>query len=356
MSYIGNGVGRSIVMPGQIAPAAVGVSQLDGNVAGVLGMFKNKLINGNFDIWQRGTSLSAAASGRYLADRWTTFATGSTNAPSRQAFTLGQTEVPGEPTYFHRVVVSSVAGSGNYCGLFQRVEGVRSMAGQQIVLSFWAKCDSTRSLAVEFDRSYGSGGGSAYEAGIGVNKFTLSSSWQQIKVPVSIPSIAGKTIGTGSDDFLGVNFWFDAGSNFNARTSSLGQQSGTFDIAQVQLEVGYVATPFEQRPIGIELTLCQRYYQRYSQLDSPGFGAQAAAYAAIDHLLPVTMRTTPTLTFQDDQGVAGQVQYVSTNGSNLSRGVPQGANNSTSAHLLIWDTAATKAFMRAFVVQLNAEF
>jgi hypothetical protein len=58
-----------------------------------------------------------------------------------------------------------------------------------------------------------------------------------------------------------LNIWLDAGSAFNARTNSLGQQSGTFDIAQVQVEPGPVDTPFERRPIGTELALCQRYYE-----------------------------------------------------------------------------------------------
>jgi hypothetical protein len=58
-----------------------------------------------------------------------------------------------------------------------------------------------------------------------------------------------------------LRIWFDAGSDFNGITDTLGQQSGTFDIAQVQIEPGPVATPFERRPIGTELALCQRYYE-----------------------------------------------------------------------------------------------
>lgn len=145
----------------------------------------------------------------------------------------------------------------------------------------------------------------------------------------------------------GGSFSLSAGAN--ATVKFIG---GTVSVPQ--LERGTIPTVFDQRFIGYEEVLAKRYYQRYAQLDSPG-SAQAAAYAAIDHLLPVALRSTPTLTFQDDQGTAGQVQYVSTNGSHLSRGVPQGAANSTSNHLLIWDTAATKAFMRAFNVQLSAE-
>jgi hypothetical protein len=79
-------------------------------------------------------------------------------------------------------------------------------------------------------------------------------------VTATIPSLSGKTLGTNGDSAFTLNIWFDAGSDYNSRTDTLGQQSGTFDIAQVQVEPGPVATPFERRPIGTELALCQRYY------------------------------------------------------------------------------------------------
>jgi hypothetical protein len=93
-----------------------------------------------------------------------------------------------------------------------------------------------------------------------------------------VPSISGKTLGT--DNNLSIcNIWFDAGSDFNARTDSLGQQSGTFEIAQVQLEPGPVATPFEQRPIGTELALCQRYYEKSYEIGtSPFYGRRGNDY------------------------------------------------------------------------------
>ena len=57
-----------------------------------------------------------------------------------------------------------------------------------------------------------------------------------------------------------MHIFFDAGSDFNARTDNPANIH-TFDIAQVQVEPGPVATPFERRPIGTELALCQRYYE-----------------------------------------------------------------------------------------------
>jgi hypothetical protein len=102
---------------------------------------------------------------------------------------------------------------------------------------------------------------------IGTTKVSIGTSWQKVTVTATVPSISGKTLGTNGDSYLALTFWFDAGSDFNARTDSLGQQSGTFEIAQVQLEPGAVATPFEQRPIGTELALCQRYFEAGSTVN-----------------------------------------------------------------------------------------
>lgn len=223
---------------------------------------KNYLINGNFDIWQRGITLSASVAGRYLADRWLTQAAGSTCAPAQQPFLVGQATVPNEPTYYHRTVVASVAGAGNYVFQCQKIESVRSLAGKTATLSFWARADAPKNMAVEFQQAFGTGGGpSAGVGGIGVTTIPLTATFQKFTLTVNLPSLSGITLGTNGDDCLILNFWFDAGTNFNSRTNNLGQQSGTFDIAQVQLEEGSLATQFKHRPIGEELSLCKRYFE-----------------------------------------------------------------------------------------------
>lgn len=269
-------------------------------VQGQMAGFRNVFINGNFDFWQRGTSLAAGTGTRYCADRWSTTATGSTVAPSQQAFALGQTAVPGEPTYFHRSVVVTAAGAGNLAVSAQVVEGVRTFAGQSAILSFWAKADASKNIAVEFAQGFGTGGSpSAGVTGIGVTTCALTTNWQRFRVPVTVPSIAGKTLGTNGDDTFGVNFWFDAGSSFNSRTNSLGQQSGTFDIAQAQFEAGSVATQFEMRPRATELVLCQRYFWRINAtIDTfyaTGLVQNNGTTASVYWKLPQTMRTVPTI-------------------------------------------------------------
>jgi hypothetical protein len=256
--------------------------------------FRNAIINGNFDIWQRGTSFTGNEFG---ADRWFNRRVGSTCTMSRQAFTLGQTDVPNEPTYFCRMAVTSSAGAGNFVRLQQNVESVRTFAGQNVAISFYAKADSARPIAVELVQYFGTGGSpsSTVEA-IGVTKTTLSTSWQKITVTASMPSISGKTLGSNDDHSFSLYVWLDAGSNFNSSTDTLGQQSGTFDIAQVQFEAGSVATPFERRPIGTELALCQRYYQTISSGSGAGYATGAGQGWPVYFRLPVKMRSAPTVT------------------------------------------------------------
>ena len=269
---------------GQLAISTGGTGELFVNTSGIqvpgdvqansynggpLAGLRNAIINGNFDIWQRGTSFTGP---EYGADRWINSRTGTTATHSRQPFTVGQTAVPNEPTYFCRTVVTSVAGASNYSILAQKIEDVRTFAGQQITVSFWAKVDATKNISVELEQGFGTGGSpSAAVNSIGVTKVSIGTSWQKVTVTTTVPSISGKTLGTNNDHFLRLLIWFDAGSSFNARSNTLGQQSGTFEIAQVQVEAGPVATPFERRPQQTELALCQRYYEKsYDPTVTPG--------------------------------------------------------------------------------------
>ena len=258
-------------------------------------MFRNKIINGNFDIWQRGASQTNSGYGS--ADRWENISVGSTKTASQQAFALGQTDVPNNPKYFMRHVVTSVAGAGNVVFARHKVENVETLSGKTVTLSFWAKADASKNIAISLSQYFGSGGSpSEHLTGIGSQLIALTTSWEKHTVTVDLPSVSGKTLGTNNNDFLGIYFWFDAGSDFNDRSANLGQQSGTFDIAQVQLEEGAAATPFEMRPYTIEQQLCYRYYQHsvmYRMRYSGHATNQVLAYAVP---LKVAMRIAPSST------------------------------------------------------------
>jgi len=269
-----------------------------GDTSGSSLMFRNKLINGGFDVWQRGTTQTLGGYGS--DDRWFNGNSGSTKTASQQTFTLGQTDVSGNPRFFSRTIASSVAGASNYVLKSQKIESVATLAGQVATLSFWAKANAVKNIAVEFVQNFGTGGSpSSSVDSIGVTTVALTTTWQRYTVTVTVPNISGKTLGTSNDDNLQVIWWFEAGSTFNARTNSLGQQSGTFDIANVQLEAGPVATPFEQRPVGMELALCQRYFQlrtTSNSLDCMAFGNSTPANnARLLFPTPVAFRSTPNI-------------------------------------------------------------
>ena len=286
----GSTVAGYAALAGATFTGPVAVPSLNG---GPLAGFRNRIINGNFDIWQNGTTFTG---NEYGADQWLHARNGTTQTVTRQQFTLGQTDVP-EPEYFCRTVVSSVGGAGNYSVLLQPLEDVRTFAGQQVAVSFKAKADTTRSIAIELLQKFGTGGSpSADVTGIGVSKVSIGTSWQKVTATITVPSISGKTLGTNNNDCLHLIIWLDAGSTFNSRTSTLGQQSGTFDISQVQMEPGSVATPFEQRPIGVELALCQRYFEVGTSgslgygLSTVGAGAHVS-YAVTKRVAPAVVLT-----------------------------------------------------------------
>lgn len=314
------------------APALVPLnsSQLDSTVQALLGVRKNAFINGNFDLWQRGTSLGSGTGSRYLADRWKNLSSGTTYTASQQAFTLGQTTVPNEPAFFHRAVVTSVAGAGNFCLVNQNIESVRTFANKTITLSFWAKADASKNISVEFSQQFGTGGSpSAGVFGLGVTTIPLTTTFQKFTVTTTLPSLSGKTIGTNGDDLISIAFWFDAGSSFNSRTNSLGQQSGTFDIAQVQVEEGPFATSFERRSVAEELPLAMRYYEKSFLISAvpqqangvntgelQGIAGKAgAASQYMRQYFSVRKRAAPsTLTFFNPVAANGQVRDITFGG------------------------------------------
>lgn len=268
------------------------------NQLGFMSGYKNKIINGKFAIWQRGTSQTTSGYGS--DDRWRNIHIGSTKTHSRQSFALGQTDVPGEPKYYSRTVVSSVAGADNFVFKDQRIEDVRTYAGDTCTLSFYAKADAAKDIAIEFVQYFGTGGSpSASVTGIGITTFSLTSSWEPYTATISIPSISDKQIGTNDDSALQIIIWLESGSTYGSRNNSLGQQSGTFDFYGIQLESGNIATAFEARHIGTELSLCQRYYWR-GQLNGSGLASHyrpgITGYSFAGSVsFPVTMRKTPSV-------------------------------------------------------------
>jgi hypothetical protein len=186
---------------------------------------------------------------------------------------------------------------------------VRTFAGQTVTLSFWAKAASgTPKIAITHGQNFGTGGSPSTGSTTHISQVTLSTSWNRYSVTYTVPSISGKTIGTTENtSYYSLYLIYAAGSFFNSITGSLGWQQNTFDIWGVQLEKGSTATPFEQRPIGTELALCQRYYYRSGGGIYEPYGVGMAINTTMANILirlPVTMRTSPSSIEHSAVGVA----------------------------------------------------
>ena len=262
---------------------------------------KNKIINGDFYVNQRGFS-STTTSGAFMFDRWTNYLNNGTVTLSSQSFTLGAAPVAGyEGKSFLQCVTTGQTTTDAAALVNQKIESVRTFANQTATISFWAKANSgTPKIAVEVSQGFGTGGSPSASVNTYVGQVTLSTSWARYTVTVNVPSIAGKTIGTDNNDFLNLAFWVSAGTDFNARTGSLGIQTNTFGIWGVQVEAGSVATAFQTATGTIqgELAACQRYYYRNTPATAYGwhsFGNGETTTTLIAPFQPpVSMRVLPT--------------------------------------------------------------
>ena len=243
---------------------------------------KNRIINGNFAIAQRNTSFTT--DNVYTLDRWFS-SDGTGGSPARtlsqETFTLGQTDVP-NAYYYARHNQTGASTNGN-SSLVQKIEDVTQFDGQTVTLSFYAKADAAMDIDIRFIQDFGTGGSPSTDVTV-TETVSISTSWTKYTVTKTLGSLSGKTLGTDGvhTTFLEVNIKFQPITTF------------TFDIAQVQLELGNAATEFEHRPYTTELQLCQRYCPAWAAVgvnnNFPFFGQ---AYGAGNAVYMVTYPVKP---------------------------------------------------------------
>jgi hypothetical protein len=261
---------------------------------------KNKIINGDFGIWQRGTSFAGLTTTTYTADRWSYVPSGATATVTREAFTAGTAPVAGYEAPFFLRVDATVA--NDFWGVFQKIEDVRNFAGQAVTFSFWAKTATAQTFNATVSQFFGSGGSADVTAF--TTNFTTSTSWTRYTFTGTVPSVSGKTIA--------------ANSNLQAYIRCVNNATGTLDVWGVQLEAGSTATAFQTATGTIqgELAACQRYYYRFtSQSSFSQFGigqATGSTSGFVSVRFPVSMRIRPTALEQS--GTASNYGVTRNNG------------------------------------------
>ena len=283
-------------------------STVEQNTGGAVSPYvagKNAIINGAFNVWQRGTSFSFAAStanNTYCADRWVC----STGA--NQAITISR-QATNDTTNLPFI---------QYCARYQRnsgqtgttnlvfgtsLESASSIpyAGKQVTLSFYARAGanySAASSALYAILETGTGTDQNIYGMTGTltpinNAVTLTTTWQRFTLTATLASNVTQ---------LGMYFIYvpvgTAGTN------------DYYEVTGVQVEAGSVATPFTTATgtLSGELAACKRYFQKtYGANEAIGttntgsviwtqIEGSETSRVLVTHQFPVEMRTSPTVT------------------------------------------------------------
>jgi hypothetical protein len=295
------------------------------NSSGFIG-HRNRIINGAMVINQRATSVTASA---YTVDRFEYVGSVASKATISQDTSV-------YPTGFSASLkaVSSSAytvGAAEVFMLRQSIEGFNTADlgwgtanAKTITVSFWAYSSLTGTFGGAIENNDGN------RCYVFSYSIPVANTWTQITA-----TIAGDTTGTwiGATNGIGLRiaFTFGAGSTVSGTagswgstryfsvtgaTSVVGTSGATFYITGVQLERGSTASSFEYRSYGTELSLCQRYYQKYTALSGNyvAFGAGRGAGSTTVFCYfkyTTTVRATPTIT-QSNTGINNPSQITVT--------------------------------------------
>jgi hypothetical protein len=246
---------------------------------------KNYLINGGFDIWQRGTSFTPSSTA-YGADRWT-YNNNSAMTISRQ--TSGLTGF----TYALRMQRNSGSTSTTQVIVAQSIESSQalSLAGKTATISFYVRCGATYASGTAYGYVY-TGTGTDQNLLVGYTgaanpftaTFTPTTTWTRVTATGTISSSATEVA-------LQINF----------NPTGTAGATDFLEIAGVQLELGSYATTFSRAggTIQGELAACQRYYYRtqagpvYAAAGSWGVLYNTTSVRAFTYL-KTSMRIAPT--------------------------------------------------------------
>lgn len=291
-----------------ILPIAGGGTAGTGGAIG----FKNRWINGNMAINQRGGTVTATSSEPYSLDRWK-----GADATSG-VFTMQQSS--DAPTgsgfqYSLQATVTTATASiaaGDYAFLRQIIEGFNCVdlawgtaSAKTVTVSFWVKSSVTGTYSFTVINQATT---QCYPTTYTIN---AANTWEFKSV-----TIPGSTTGTwGSTNGIGIycDFALATGSSYTNTPNSwatslalgatgqvnwLATNGNTFYLTGCQFEVGTAATNFDVRSYGTELALCLRYYWRLlsNGSNSPisAGNAENTTRGYVNLTLPQPMRTQPS--------------------------------------------------------------
>jgi hypothetical protein len=322
--------------------------------------FRNRIINGDMRIDQRsagGVVTVNVAANTYSLDRW--FSSGQT---SDGAFTIERTTVA--PTGFvnsAKITVTTTdtsLGATQFYIFRQAIEGTNvsdfnfgTANALTVTLSFWTRSSLTGTFGGVLQND---GNDRNYPFTYTIN---AANTWEY--KTITIPGDTTGTWLTNNSRGMTVTFSLGAGTSASATANVWNGTAYVFSVTGatnlmatlnanlyftgVQLESGSVATPFERRPFGTELSLCQRYYEKSYDLETaPGSSTEAGSFILVSPgninrvfgqvVFKQFKRATPTMTFYSTTGASGNFRDL-TSGANCAASAATNAGQSGIAVL-----------------------
>ncbi|WP_316859749.1 DUF2793 domain-containing protein [uncultured Cohaesibacter sp.] len=223
------------------------------------GVPKNYLINGDFDVSQRGTSFTiAAGSSAYTLDRWlVTNDTDQSVTVYQSDATPGSTNFPGNPRYKMQLAFDTAPTSGTI-RIEQRVEYVQKLAEMTATArGYFYGPSGSETLAAEVVQNFGTGGSPSSEVTTAATSLDVATIYDADGMARSalfdVPSVSGMTYGSNGDDYLALAWVLTP------------RQADTYDIVHMSFVEGNASgddDPFERRSPEDTVSECQRYYWR----------------------------------------------------------------------------------------------
>jgi len=296
-------------------------------------VLKNRIINGDMRIAQRGTSATVSngsaigfGADRFQTDSYT-WSAGSNITVSNET-----TVVPSGFTNSYKWANGATGltfNSGGFQSITQKIEGynIADAYSGNVTISFWVRSSTAGIYALWIANNYGSS--EIYTT----KQYTINSAntWEQKSITVDLSGgiAAGGTWNKTNGEGLSVNWMLGGNANrtgntglntwvntnttpiYAWNTSSSVQlsaiPSSTFYLTGVQLEIGTSATPFERRLFGQELANCQRYFCLLAGGGACGV-AEGSNRVSLTYQYPVPMRGSPTGTLDATKGTLNQPQ------------------------------------------------
>lgn len=303
---------------------------------GVSGINPNILINGDFRIWQRGTSFPAAFA-IYTADRFNYSAGVTTAVVTVQQSTTIPASTSGFSLQVDVTTADAAVAANDFAYIETKVEGNDAQnlnfgqaSAETITLTFWVRSPKTGVHSVGInnnanDRNY-----------IMEYSVAVIDTWEQ-KVLTFVADNTGTWL-TGNGIGLtlkwvlmaGVNHQntidtWQAGNDFASasQVNVLDNVANNFYLKDIKMEVGGTSTQFLYRPMEEELSLCQRYYQKTYPL-ATALGTATGASAGVETFTAMragttlyqkiqfstALRATPTIQIWGSDGTVNRINHV----------------------------------------------